>query len=186
VKLSKPEGALLNDSVTIPKQPKTIKSMKIKNQLIMGCWVLTFLIVSCDGNKNSKKEEKPITPEVVNNPASADPGQTSNTGMPEFKFEKEAHDFGEIISGEKVTYTFKFTNVGNAPLVINTANATCGCTVPEFTKDPVQPGGTGSVAVTFDSEGKTGMNSKTVTLIANTEPNAKVLTISADIQPKNK
>lgn len=158
--------------------------MKIKNQLILTCCALTTLMTSCDWKNESKKDEKPISPEVVNNPASADPQNTAVAGMPVFEFEKETHEFGEIISGEKVTYTFKFKNVGNGPLVINSANATCGCTVPEYTKDPVPPGGEGSVAVTFDSEGKTGMNSKTVTLIANTEPNTKVLTISADIQPK--
>lgn len=158
--------------------------MKIKNQLITACCVLTTLMVSCDWKNESVKDEKPITPEVVNNPASADPQNSTTTGIPVFKFEKDSHEFGEIISGEKVSYTFKFKNVGDAPLVINSANASCGCTVPEFTKDPVQPGGEGNIAVTFDSEGKSGMTSKTVTIIANTEPNTQVLTVSADIQPK--
>ncbi len=139
---------------------------------------------SCSENSEKSKDAK-ISPEVVNNPATANPAATATSdpaAMPVFTFEKDNHEFGEIQEGEKVTYAFKFKNTGNAPLVISSASATCGCTVPEYTKSPVGPGEEGFINVTFDSSGKSGMTSKTVTLIANTVPNTKVLTVSADIQ----
>ena len=81
-------------------------------------------------------------------------------------------------------FNFKFKNIGKAPLIVSSASASCGCTVPEYSKDPVLAGQEGFIKVTFNSEGKHGMVSKTVTLLANTIPNTKVLTISADIQTK--
>jgi hypothetical protein len=140
------------------------------------------LLWSC-GSSNDGQEET-ISPEVVNNNASADPAATPKSGLPVFEFETDNHEFGVITEGEKVSYTFKFKNTGNAPLVISNASASCGCTVPEYTKTPVAPGEEGEVNVTFDSSGKSGMTTKSVTLIANTEPNTKVLKISADIQSK--
>ncbi len=156
-----------------------MKTSKI--QIILLSAVLAFTAYSCKNESKNATDNK-ISPEVVNNPASAS-GNTSNDpdAVPEFTFETDNHEFGEIQQGEKVTYAFKFKNSGKAPLVISTASASCGCTVPEYTKDPVQPGEEGFINVTFDSSGKSGMTSKTVTLIANTIPNTKVLTISADI-----
>jgi hypothetical protein len=144
--------------------------------------LVTTLVWSCDSPKDSKQEA--ISPEVVNNNASADPTATPTSGLPVFEFETDNHEFGIITEGEKVSYTFKFKNTGNAPLVISNASASCGCTVPEYTKTPVAPGEDGEVNVTFDSSGKSGMTTKSVTLIANTEPNTKVLKVSADIQSK--
>ena len=144
--------------------------------------LVTTLVWSCDSPKDSNQEA--ISPEVVNNNASADPTATPTSGLPVFEFETDNHEFGIITEGEKVSYTFKFKNTGNAPLVISNASASCGCTVPEYTKTPVAPGEEGEVNVTFDSSGKSGMTTKSVTLIANTEPNTKVLKVSADIQSK--
>jgi len=157
--------------------------MKTATTLLYACAVL-LVFNACSSEKNGNNDEK-ISPSVVNNPASAtESGTTDPDAIPVFEFEKDNHEFGEIMQGEKVTYAFKFKNSGKAPLVISNASATCGCTVPEYTKTPVKPGDEGFITVTFDSEGKSGMTSKTVTLIANTIPNTKVLTISADIQVK--
>ncbi len=149
---------------------------------------VSTVLWSCNSQNDSNGKEAKISPDVVNNPATAKPtGEKADEMMPVFTFETDNHEFGEIVQGERVTYAFKFKNTGNAPLVISNASATCGCTVPEYTKTPVEPGDEGYINVTFDSAGKSGMVSKTVTLIANTTPNTKVLTISADIQvPKEK
>lgn len=157
-----------------------MKTSKINLILLSGA--IAFTVFSCKNDGNNTKDNQ-ISPEVVNNPATAS-GNTSNDpdAVPEFTFETDNHEFGEIQQGEKVTYAFKFKNTGKSPLVISSASASCGCTVPEYTKTPVQPGEEGFINVTFDSSGKSGMTSKTVTLIANTIPNTKVLTISADIQ----
>ena len=118
---------------------------------------------------------KPSTP--VPTPAVVDA-----EGAPVFAFVKERHDFGQIQQGEKVSTVFEFTNTGDAPLIISNAKGSCGCTVPEWPKEPIAPGEGGSIKVEFDSKGKSGVQTKTVNLTANTVPNTKVLTISANIQ----
>jgi hypothetical protein len=94
----------------------------------------------------------------------------SNGNAPIMKFDKETYDFGKVKQGAKVTYDFKFTNIGKTPLIITDAQATCGCTKPEFPKTPVQPGGSAAIHVTFDSAAKTGLQDKMITVTANTNP----------------
>ena len=98
-----------------------------------------------------------------------------------FKFEETTHDFGTIHSGERMSYDFKFTNTGNAALIISQATGSCGCTIPEYPKDPIKPGDDGVIKVKYNSEGQGGQISKTITILANTIPNTKVLTISAEV-----
>lgn len=124
-----------------------------------------------------------ISPEIIENPATAS-GETKDGKVPVFEFENTSHHFGEIKEGDVVNYTFKFKNKGNADLFIISAKASCGCTVPAYSKEGVHPDDEGKVDVSFDSHGKSGMVSKTITIIANTIPNTKVLTISAEITGK--
>jgi hypothetical protein len=106
----------------------------------------------------------------------------TQTGLtPEIRFEKTKHDLGRILQGEKVGYNFIFTNVGDASLVILDASASCGCTVPKYSKEPIAPGDKGSVEVVFDSSGRMGQQSKTVTLKTNGKVQVVYLTIKADI-----
>jgi hypothetical protein len=97
-------------------------------------------------------------------------------------FEKMEHDFGVIKAGDKVTYNFVFRNTGTSPLLISAAKGSCGCTVPSYPKDPIPPNGEGVIEVVFDSQGKSGLQTKTVTINANTDPNPTRLTIKAEIQ----
>lgn len=83
----------------------------------------------------------------------------------EIEWKKTSHDFGEIVQGTKAKYTFTFVNKGTGPIIINNATASCGCTVPNFSKEPVQPGQQGSVTVVFDSSGKSGNFSKNITVL---------------------
>ncbi|MCS6821476.1 MAG: DUF1573 domain-containing protein [Microscillaceae bacterium] len=101
--------------------------------------------------------------------------------LPVFKFEKTKHDFGEIRDGEVVKHTFTFTNVGNAPLIIKEARATCGCTVPNYPKEPIPPNGKGEITVEFNSTGKSGIQNKTITITANTNPEITTLEIQANV-----
>ena len=148
----------------------------IRPLILSAC--LALFMAGCQNTTDNATEGK-VTPGEVANPATAE-GQT--TQGPILTFEKEAHDFGKIMQGEKVSYNFKFRNTGNGNLLLTNASASCGCTVPEYTKEPVPPGGEGIVTVTFDSAGKEGKVSKTVTITANTVPNTKVLTISTEIE----
>jgi len=82
-----------------------------------------------------------------------------------------------VDQGEKVNHVYKFKNTGNEPLIISNAKGSCGCTVPSWPKEPIPVGGTGEIAVQFDSKGKKGNQSKRVTLTANTDPAQTFLTI---------
>lgn len=147
-------------------------------------FIAIFLfIVFCIGCKPDSGNKK-VDPELINNPVSATSTEDTSK-IPVFEFETENHEFGSIKEGDVVSFDFKFRNAGKAPLIITQASASCGCTVPEYSKDPIAPGENGFIKVTFNSEGKHGMTSKTVTLLANTTPNTKVLTISADITKKD-
>lgn len=97
-------------------------------------------------------------------------------------FDRTEHDFGSISAGTKVSYSFNFTNTGKIPLVISEAHSSCGCTVPTYPHDPIQPGQSGTIEVTFDSTGKTGHQKKTVTIISNTKPAENYVYITADIK----
>lgn len=83
-------------------------------------------------------------------------------------FKVTEFDFGHIKQGESVTHDFKFRNNGKEPLVITSAVGSCGCTVPEYPKEPMAPGAEGTVKVTFNSAGKSGQQDKTVTITYNT------------------
>lgn len=98
----------------------------------------------------------------------------------EVAWKKTNHDFGEIIQGTKAKYVFTFTNNGKTDLIIANATASCGCTVPNFSKEPVAPGATGSVTVIFDSTGKTGKFSKSITVSTNF--GTSILGISGNIK----
>jgi len=96
-------------------------------------------------------------------------------------FKDDKHDFGKIMQGEKVAYSFVFKNSGGSDLVISSAQGSCGCTVPTYPKELVKPGQEGKIDVVFNSEGKSGLVEKTVTLVTNCNPSTKILTISATV-----
>lgn len=113
-----------------------------------------------------------------------DQNRTNNDqskGTAVMEFESVYHDFGKLKHGEKVSFTFTFKNTGNADLIIKDAAATCGCTVPEYDKEPIAPGEKGSVEVIFDTSGYHGVQYKTVLLKTNTPYGEKTLTIKANI-----
>lgn len=143
---------------------------------IFSSLAIFFLMLNSCGNKS--KDDK-LDSDVVNNNATAD-GEQSGDG-PVISFEKIEHDFGEIMEGEKVEYSFKFTNTGNEDLLITSHMASCGCTVPEYPKGAIAPGEGGVIKVAFNSKGKEGHQNKTVTLSTNCERRDVVLTVKADI-----
>jgi hypothetical protein len=104
--------------------------------------------------------------------------------LPAATFEKVEHDFGTIVDGKKVNYRYKLTNNGEAPLIIQSAQPSCGCTVPTFSQEPIPVGATGYIDVEFDSSGKPGINNKTVTVTANTWPKVTTLRFKAMVTPK--
>lgn len=93
------------------------------------------------------------------------------------------HEFGKIKKGEKVSYDYVVTNTGNNPLIISNVKPGCGCTAPEYTKEPIMPGKTGKITLSFDSANFDGMQNKQAEVFANVEKAPVLLTFSADVQP---
>ena len=142
--------------------------------------LLLVLAASCGDMTKKVDGNEQLSTDLVTISKTAEVG-AEEEGMPAFTFEKEEHDFGTLIDGEKVTYSFRFTNSGDAPLIISNAKGSCGCTVPNYPKVPIAPGASSSIDVTFDSKGRTGKQSKAVTLTANTNPNRKVIRINSEV-----
>ena len=152
------------------------------------------LTSSCKDDASSKIDE--------NAPAAAAPAQEESVSVagpetadaarvapadgkyPVMTFEKTEHDFGNIKSGDKVDYTFNFKNTGEADLIISKAKGSCGCTVPEYPKDPIKPGASGKIKVSFDAANKHGQQHKTVTITTNSAKGEEKLSIKASLQEK--
>ncbi len=149
----------------------------MKNKLIALC-LLAAVAIACD----DKKGDESVDSSVIANPISAENnGAVDPDKLPQMTFEKTLHDFGKITMGEKVTYSFKFTNTGKSDLIISTAAGSCGCTVPEFSKEPIKPGEVGYIKVQFNSENRSGVQEKQVTVVANTIPNVNELKIRSEV-----
>jgi hypothetical protein len=102
---------------------------------------------------------------------------------PVIKFTKNTHDFGDIYQGDVSTHTFTFTNTGNAPLILANVQTTCGCTAPEWTKDPILPGAEGSIKVVYNSSGKMGKQNKIITVYSNASNSEERLSIIVNVLP---
>jgi len=148
-------------------------------KIVLLASVLTFLM-SCGGNDGEGNQTE-ITTDLINNPNTASGSEADKDEQPFFEFADEVIDFGTITQGEIVSKTFKFRNVGKTNLIISSAQGSCGCTVPEWPKEPIKPGEDGTIEVTFNSNGKQGLQNKTITLVANTVPNTKVLAIKGEV-----
>ena len=105
--------------------------------------------------------------------------------LPTIAFVEEFHDFGEVQEGEVVEHTFTFTNEGEGPLIISNAQGSCGCTVPDWPRQPIAPGQKGQIKVSFNSTGRAGRQDKRVTLTTNAVPQSKVLNITSNVISNN-
>jgi hypothetical protein len=138
--------------------------------------ILAFVLTACN---SGNKPKDGISAEDVNNTASAE--GSNKSGLPDIQFEEEEHDFGKITQGEKVSFAFKFRNTGKSNLIITSAAGSCGCTIPEWPKEPIAPGKEGKINVIFNSEGKSGIQEKTISIVTNCEPSTKIVRIKTEI-----
>lgn len=147
----------------------------MKNYTILFTFLIAFAIVSCENGDN-----KQVSTDVVNNSKSA--VEHAELGAaPMISFEGINHDFGDVIQGEKVTYNFIFHNTGGSDLLISKVSTSCGCTVGKYPKELIKPGEGGEVEVTFDTNRRKGIQNKTITVLANTEPNKTLIRIKANV-----
>ena len=93
-------------------------------------------------------------------------------------------NFGKVSDGEKVEYNYRFKNTGTRPLVVTSATASCGCTVPHKPERPILPGETGFIKIVFDSKGRVGTAHKTITVISNARPAFPELVLTGEVIAK--
>jgi len=127
-----------------------------------------------------EKMQQPAPPVAPANTPAAPAVDMKNA--PDFKFEVEEYNFGTIKQGDKVTYDFSFVNSGKEPLIISEAHGSCGCTVPQWPKEPVAKGAKATIHVEFNSTGKMGMQDKTVTITSNAKSGQKVLHLKGNVE----
>lgn len=135
--------------------------------MICAAVALAFMTTACnEASTNEAKTE--VTADNVEKTTS-------------ISFEEERFNFDVVTQGEKVKHSYKFKNTGDEDLVIVSAKGSCGCTVPEWPKEPIAPGGEGEIYVVFNSEGRSGRQVKQVSLVANTEPATSVLVLEGEV-----
>lgn len=141
----------------------------MKNWIYIGLIALTGVgVVACDNRKEGEAAEATVTEK-----------------LPRISLaEKGVFNFGTIAEGDTVEHVFKFTNTGEFPLIINNVTASCGCTTPEWPREPVAPGAVSSVRVRFNSRNKAGVQNKTVSIYANTNPSVTDLAFTVLVNPK--
>lgn len=146
--------------------------------------LLTLAACKSNGGTGTSGEDSLLSTDLVHNPASGSVDTATGRELPVLTFTGDtSHSFGTIREGETVEHSFRFTNSGKAPLLITGASASCGCTVPDYPREPVAPGASGNLRVSFNSKGKPGHQEKTVTVSTNTARGSQYLTISAEVTP---
>ncbi len=169
----------------------------LKNALLVIIAVSTLIntaILLGEDNGEVSYERTPITNSTVNNavanPAAnnpvTEPVQTINEPVgptTTIQFDEMEHNFGSIEQNTTNPKTFTFTNTGDEPLIISDAKGSCGCTVPDYPRQPIAPGETGEIKVVYSPGTQKNKQTKTVTITANTEPATTVLRITADVNP---
>ncbi|BCY28824.1 DUF1573 domain-containing protein [Flavobacterium okayamense] len=143
---------------------------------ILAVSLVLGLMISCKDSENSK---------ITDADLQALEAQKALAGkLPKVELDKDVHDFGLITDGDVVETEFIVKNTGEGDLIIADAKGSCGCTVPVWPKEPITSGQSAPIKVSFNSSGKVGQQSKTVTLTTNTEVGQETFTIKANVQPK--
>ncbi len=165
--------------------------MKKLSILFSVVLVVSFL-ASCGEDGSAAKEgareaiSNTVTPNAANpattpTPPAAEAAPTGPTTT--MTFDETEFKFGTVDEGEVVAHTFKFTNTGKEPLIISNAKGSCGCTVPQWPREPIPVGESGSITVEFNSKGKKGPRNQKVTITANTDPVQSFVALVGEVTP---
>jgi hypothetical protein len=145
----------------------------MKHLLINMIWLLMLsLLLACSGQNGRVNSDLTDSGKIMQD----------SSAQAVITFDKLEHDFGTIIEGEKVVCYFDFENTGKTDLMIQSVDATCGCTIPDWSSEPVEPGGSKSMKIIFDARGRSGTQRKVVTVISNASNEVVKLTLKAYIE----
>lgn len=150
--------------------------------------ILSLFLFSCQSSTDADIEKKlagKLSADLVTNPTSLETEKDNSLlEIGQLTFKDTVHEFGRIQEGEIIQYEFSFTNTGKKHVLITKAEASCGCTIPTYPKEPIAPNESKNIKVEFNSSGKFGHNEKTVDITTNALPSVYVLKIIADIEKK--
>ncbi len=170
--------------------------MKFKNpfqpfradlNLLAGVSLVLLGLSACGSGAENKTSSDRFSSDLIAIPHSAS-GTDSAVfhAMAELVFEDTTHDFGTLHEGEVAQIDFHFTNLGKSPAIISNASGSCGCTVPDYPREPIAPGAKGKITVKFHSADRTGHQEKSVTLLTNDKRGIHQLYIKAQVEPRDK
>ncbi|MCB9202982.1 MAG: DUF1573 domain-containing protein [Flavobacteriales bacterium] len=152
--------------------------MKRNYLLIATCFVLAF---SCKSEKKSEVSDEEVVRQENLNEFEQDSTQIDSIQKQKvLKFDALVHDFGAVKKGDKVKTYFKFTNVGEKPITINYVQTSCGCTAPQYPKEPILPNASDSILLEYNSAGNEGIVEKKATVYTNTDA-TEILTIKGKV-----
>ncbi|HKJ05952.1 MAG TPA: DUF1573 domain-containing protein [Flavobacteriaceae bacterium] len=149
----------------------------MKKIILLSVFVISLVFVSCKDNASAKIN--------TTNLEQAKERDNNIKAAPVAEFDQTEYDFGEITEGDVIEGSFKLTNAGETDLIVTSAKATCGCTVPDWPKQPIKPGETAEVKFKFSSKNRTGKQTKSITLKTNTEKINEVLRIKGNVIAKS-
>ncbi len=153
--------------------------------------LVTAMLASCQNSNNSVRDEARAAVENAVQPANqsavqpaAQTAEVPSGPTTTMAFEETEFDFGTITEGEKVSHTYTFKNTGSEPLILSNAKGSCGCTVPQWPREPIAPGESADVTVEFNSANKRGKKNQKVTITANTNPPQTFIYLKGEVLPK--
>lgn len=161
----------------------------MKNFIKIVPLVAAMALVSCKKDQTADQlivqEETALTPSQSVEDAQAEMVQAAQSKpLTNIALSEAQFDFGKIKKGDQKEHVYEVTNTGENPLIISQVKPGCGCTVPDYTKDPILPGQKGKITLKFDSSNFDGLVNKQAEVYANVEKAPIVISFSADIQPK--
>lgn len=160
----------------------------MKKSILLLSAISLFAVSTQAQKKNAKPADKAVPAAAAQAPATPTPPAaqpqlgTTNNQNPDaaMKFSTDEHNFGTVPEGPSVSTDFEFTNIGKEPIVLSGVQASCGCTTPTWTKEPVMPGKKGKITATYSTQGRPGNFVKTITI--NSNVGTKVVKISGNVE----
>ena len=150
-------------------------------------WIPLFLtsvtlLASCNtgNNQGGETQASDVTGAQVGQAVGQDATAADTSGAV-LEAVEDSYDFGTVKEGEKVEHEFAFTNTGSSPLILSNVQASCGCTTPEYSKNPIAPGERGTVKVVFNSAGQLGKQHKVVTITSNAATTHTLLHLRGEV-----
>lgn len=164
----------------------SMKSILLRKTLLLPVIFAAIYTLSSCGERQAATDNTSVNKldaSFVRNPYTAEGVQSDVVDLlPTMDFQDDTfYNFGTLHEGESATHTFHFVNKGKTPLLITNAAGSCGCTVPDYPREPVPPGATAQINVKFNSAGKVGHQKKTVNIFANSNKGTHYITIEADV-----